>query len=251
MFLVKQKKGRKQSEARKHYFNMDVIHSSVLQLLYEHRYIFAFAGSMLEGNFTIILCGVLLKLGYFNIWGLFFVAMAGYFVNGLIWYFLGRLFGNTVIEKWIKKFKIGRKVADKLEYYFQQHSTKTLFITRVTYGVSMFSFMVAGSLKMNFKKFLIVSFAGCLGWILITIGLGYGFGAGFQTLSRATEGITMGIAVAIGVLIVLAALSVVYCMRYFARTQFVRDLEKHDSLILSKIGGFIRKAFHNKNKKNN
>lgn len=229
--------------------SMDVIHSSVLQLLYEHRYIFAFFGSMLEGNFTIILCGVLLKLGYFNIWGLFIAVIAGYFTNGLMWYFLGRLFGNTVIEKWLKKFKIGKKVAEKLEYYFEQHSVKTLFITRVTYGVSMFSFMVAGSLKMNFKKFLIVSFAGCLGWIIITVSLGYGFGAGFQTLNRATEGIALGIAIAVAVLIVLAALSIVACMRYFARSQFVKDLEQHDSFVVSKIGEFIRKAFHNKNKK--
>jgi membrane protein DedA with SNARE-associated domain len=230
---------------------MDVIHSSVLQLLYEHRYIFAFAGSMLEGNFTIILCGVLLKFGYFNIWGLTLALLIGYFTNGLIWYFLGRIFGHTVIEKWIKKFKFGKKVADKFEYYFQQHSVKTLFLTRITYGLSMFSFMIAGSLKMNFKKFLIVSLAGCVGWVLITVGLGYGFGAGFQTLSRATEGIALGIAIVIGVLIVLASLSVVYWMRYFARTQFVKDLEEHDSFLLSKTGEFIRKAFHHKDKKDN
>lgn len=230
---------------------MDVIHSSVLQLLYEHRYIFAFAGAMLEGNFTIILCGLLFKFGYFNIWGLFAAVVTGYFMNGLLWYFLGRIFGHTIIEKWIKKFKTGRKVADKLEHYFQQHSAKTIFFTRITYGVSMLSFMIAGSMKMNFKKFLIVSLIGCIGWVLITAGLGYGFGAGFQTLNRATQGLAWGIAIAIGVLIFLASLSAIYWMRYFARTQFIKDLENHDSPILSKTGEFIRRAFHRKDKKNN
>jgi membrane protein DedA with SNARE-associated domain len=111
--------------------------------------------------------------------------------------------------------------------------------------------MVAGSLKMNFKKFLIVSLVGCIGWVLITAGLGYGFGAGLQTLNRATQGITWGIAIVIGVLIILASLSVVYWMRQFAKTQFIKDLEDHNSPILSKTGEFIRKAFHHKNKKIN
>lgn len=230
---------------------MDVINSSVLQLLYEHRYIFAFAGAMLEGNFTIILCGVLFKFGYFNVWGLLTALISGYFLNGIFWYFLGRIFGHTIIEKWIKRFKTGRKIIDKLESYFQQHSAKTIFLTRITYSISMFSFMIAGSLKMNLRKFLIVSLIAGICWVLMMAGIGYGFGAGFQTLNNATRGITFGIIIAVFLLIVLASLSFIYWMRHFARTQFVKDLENHDSLILSKTGEFIRRAFHHKNKKNN
>lgn len=75
--------------------NINSINNSVLQLLYEHRYIFAFLAAMLEGTFIMILSGVLFRFGYFNLWQLFAVLVVGYFLNGLFWYLLGRLGGAS------------------------------------------------------------------------------------------------------------------------------------------------------------
>ena len=227
---------------------MDIIGNSVLKLLYEHRYIFVFLGALFEGNFIMILSGVLFRFGYFDFLELALVLIAGYFLNGIFWYLLGRIAGYIVVDKWIKHFRPGRKLIDKLEGYFQKHDTKTIFLTRITYGFSMLSFMVAGSLKMNFKKFLTVSFIAAIGWVIIMTGLGYGFGVGFQSLSKVAKGITVGVSVAVFILIILISLSFIYWMRYFARTKFVQDLENHDSYLLSKVGEVIKKAFHRKEK---
>jgi len=232
-------------------FSIDIINNSVLKLLYEHRYIFAFLGALFEGTFIMILSGVLFKLGYFNFWGLLVVLVGGYFLNGIFWYLLGRIGGHTIIEKWIKKLKVGRKVMDKLDEYFNHHSLKTIFWTRITYGVSMFVFMIAGSLKANFKKFATVSLVAAVIWVLILGMIGLGFGAGLKSMSRVTEGIAVGLSITIFILIVLASISFVYWMRYFAGTKFVEDLENHDSPILSRMGEFIRKAFHYKHKDKN
>lgn len=225
---------------------MDVINNSVLKLLYEHRYIFAFLGALFEGSFIMILSGALLRFGYVNFWGLTAVLISGYFLNGIGWYLLGRIGGNAIIEKFIKRFRVGRKIIGKLEGYFHEHSVKTIFWTRITYGFSMFGFMIAGSLKMNWKKFLSASLLAAIGWVLVVGGLGYGFGAGLQSLSKVAKDIAAGLFILIFVLIFLISLSFVYWMRYFARTQFVKDLENHQSLVLSKIGEMIRKAFHHK-----
>ena len=40
--------------------------NSVLNLLYQHRYIFVFLGALFEGTFIMILAGVLYKFGYFK-----------------------------------------------------------------------------------------------------------------------------------------------------------------------------------------
>src|SRR4030042_4302740 len=101
---------------------MEIISNSTLNLLNEHKYIFSFIGALLEGNFFMILCGALFRFGYFNFFGLSAVLIGGYFLNGLFWYFLGRIAGHTVVEKWIKHFRTGRKITDKLEKYFQDHS---------------------------------------------------------------------------------------------------------------------------------
>jgi membrane protein DedA with SNARE-associated domain len=229
--------------------DINSINSSVLQLLYEHRYVFAFLAAMLEGTFIMVLGGVLFKFGYFNLWHLLAVLIVGYFLNGLFWYLLGRIGGHHVIEKFIKRFKAGKRGMDKLEAYFNRHSTKTLFLTRITYGIGMFTFMIAGSLKMKFKKFVLINTVTTIIWTLMVGAIGYGFGASLQSLGRVTRGVTIGIIAIVFLLIILISISFVAWMRYFARTQFIKDLEGHDSIILSKIGGFVRKSFHQKGKK--
>jgi len=228
--------------------DIEIINNSVLRLLYEHRYIFAFLGAILEGNLIMILSGVLFRLGFFNFWALGAVLVSGYFINGIGWYLLGRIGGNIIVEKFIKRRKFGKKMIDKLEEFSQKHSTKTIFLTRITYGISMFTFMIAGSLKMNLKKFLSVSFIATICWVLIMVSLGYGFGVGLQTLNKVTKGIAIGIIIVIIILIVLISLSFVAWMRYFARTQFVKDLENHESPFLNKIGEIITKSFNYKDK---
>lgn len=228
---------------------MDVIDNSLLNLLYEHRYIFAFIAAMLEGTFIMVLSGVLFKFGYFDLGNLLIVLIAGYFLNGVFWYMVGRLGGTQLIEKFIKKFKVGKRIMDKLEEYFNHHSVKTLFLTRITYGVGMFTFMIAGSLKMKWKKFAPVNIIATIIWVLGIGAIGYGFGASLGLLKNVTKGVTVGIIGIIILLIILISISFIAWMRYFARTQFVKDLENHDSLVLSSIGGFIRKAFHSKSKK--
>jgi membrane protein DedA with SNARE-associated domain len=231
--------------------DIEVINNSVLRLLYEHRYVFAFLGAILEGNFIMILSGVLFRLGFFNFWALGAVLVNGYFLNGVGWYLIGRIGGNVIIERFIKRKKFGKKVIDRLEKYSHRHSAKTIFLTRITYGISMFTFMIAGSLKMNLKKFLSVSFIATICWVLIMVSLGYGFGVGLQTLNKVTKGITIGIIIVIIILIVLISLSFIAWMRYFSRTQFVKDLENHESPFLSKIGEIITKSFNHKDKKIN
>lgn len=229
--------------------NIDTINNSVLQLLYEHRYIFAFLGALLEGTFIMVISGVLFKLGYFNLWHLFAILVAGYFLNGVFWYLIGKWGGHHVIEKFIKKFKAGQRAMEKLEEYFKNHSVKTLFLTRITYGIGMFTFMIAGSLRMKWKKFAPINVIATIIWVLGIGMLGYGFGASLGLLRNVTKGVTIGIIGIVFLLIILISISFVAWMRYFARTQFVKDLENHDSLVLSSIGGFIRKAFHSKIKK--
>jgi len=228
--------------------NIDIVNNSILKLLYEHRYIFVFLGALFEGTFIMILSGVLFRFGYFNIFSLIATLTVGYFLNGLFWYLLGRIAGHTIVDKWIKRFKAGKKFADKFEDYFKEHSLKTIFWTRITYGVSMFCFMIAGSLKMNFKKFVAISLLASIGWVLLVGGIGYGFGASLQSLSTVTKGVTIAISLVAMLVIVLIALSIVYWLRRFARTKFVQELENHDSFILSNMGRFIKKSFKHKNK---
>jgi membrane protein DedA with SNARE-associated domain len=200
--------------------------SSLINLLYTHRYIFSFLGALFEGTFIMLLTGVFYKLGVFNFWGLMAVLMAGYFLNGIGLYLIGRYGGNKIME-WLKKFYLTKGITEKLEEYFKIHSVKTLFITRLTYGLSAPAFLIAGSFKMNFKKFITVSLIATIVWVSALVGIGYGFGASYKALSIVTKGIKFGLTIGLFIVLGLIALLIVYGMRWFTRTKFIKDLSEH------------------------
>jgi membrane protein DedA with SNARE-associated domain len=210
--------------------------SSLINLLYTHRYIFSFLGALFEGTFIMLLTGVFYKLGVFNFWGLMAVLMAGYFLNGIGLYLIGRYGGNKIME-WLKKFYLTKGITGKLEEYFKIHSVKMLFITRLTYGLSAPAFLIAGSFKMNFKKFIIISLIATIVWVSALVGIGYGFGASYKALSLVTKGIKFGLTISLFIGLGLIALLIVYGMRWFTRTKFIKDLsEQKESQLLRWLG---------------
>ena len=225
---------------------MELIANSVLNLLSEHRYIFSFLGALFEGTYIMILTGVLLKFGYFKFWGLITVLIIGYFLNGMGFYLIGRVGGHQILEKWVKRLRITRKLLEKLEDYFKKHSVKTLFITRVTYGLSIPSFIIAGSFKMKLRKFMIVNLVAAIVWIAGTVGLGYVFGVSYTALGIVTKTVSIGLVVAFFVIIILLSVLVVYWLRRFAKMKFIRKLENNRFTFLRGVGKMITN-FANKN----
>ena len=220
---------------------METINNSVLALLYEHRYIFSFLGALFEGTFIMILAGVFLKLGFLKFWGLMVVLTLGYFINGIFFYLVGRCGGEKVLRK-LEKFKRARGILGKLQEYFLKHSIKTIFITRITYGLSIPTLLMAGSFKMNFKKFLIVTFWGAVVWALMLVGLGYVFGASYKALGIVVKSISVGLSIVAVVLLVIISIGIVVWARTFARTEFIERLSVHkNSQILRWLGMAIKK----------
>ena len=217
---------------------MEIVSTNFLvNLLYQHRYIFAFLGAFFEGTFIMILTGVLFKLGYFKFWALMLVLFVGYFSNGITWYLVGRFGGNAVLEKWGKRLHFTRNLVERLEEYFKNHSVKTLFITRITWGFSMLSFMIAGSFKMKFKKFAVINLVTAIIWVFSMVGIGYIFGASYKALSIVTKSIRLGLTIGLFAVIVLISFLIVYWLRWFARTKFIQDLsEQKNSQFLRWLG---------------
>lgn len=228
---------------------MEVIVNSLLNLLSEHRYIFAFLGALFEGTYIMILAGILFKFGYFKFWAVMSVLATGYFLNGFGIYLMGHLGGYRILEKWGRRLRITKKLLEKLEGYFKKHSVKTLFITRITYGLSFPTLLIAGSFRMKWKKFLLVNLIATLVWIGATFGLGYVFGVSYEALGKVTKGIAIGLTIALFIVIILVSVLIVYWLRKFAKTSFVKNLENNRFQFLRGIGSIINNLFNSKNEK--
>lgn len=225
---------------------MELIANSILNLLYEHRYIFSFLGALFEGTYIMILGGVLYKFGYFKLWGVLVILLSGYVLNGVMFYLMGRMGGNTALEKWGGRFHLTKKLLAKLEDYFKKHSIKTIFITRITYGLSGPTMMIAGSFKMKWKKFLIVNLVASLIWVLIMFGLGYVFGTSFKALGEITKGIAIGAVIALFILTVSLSVFVVYWIKHFTKIKFLKRLENNRFQFFRKIGSLINVLINKK-----
>ena len=218
---------------------MELIANSILNLLSEHRYIFSFLGALFEGTYIMILAGVLFKFGYFKFWGLIVVLTAGYFLNGIVFYLIGRIGGRQILEKWGKRLRITRKLLEKLEGYFKKHSVKTLFITRITYGLSIPSFIIAGSFRMKLRKFMLVNLVAAVVWILGMVGLGYVFGVSYKALGVITKTVSIALVIILFVIIVLFSILVIHWLRRFAKMKFIKKLENHRFMFLRGVGKMI------------
>lgn len=225
---------------------MEIIANSILNLLYEHRYIFSFLGALFEGTYVMILAGVLYKFGYFKLWGVMIVLLGGYFLNGIMFYTIGRTGGNTALEKWRNRFHLTKKILLKLEEYFKKHSIKTIFITRITYGLSGPTMIIAGSFKMKWKKFLTVNLISSLVWVLIIFGLGYVFGTSFKALGEITRGIAIGVVVALFILTASISIFIIYWIKHFTKIKFIKRLENNRFQFFRKVGDLINYLINKK-----
>ena len=225
---------------------MELIIKTVLGLLNEHKYIFAFLGALFEGTFIMILAGVFYKLGFFKFWGVISVLIIGYLANALMYYLIGRIGGSAVLEKWGKRRHLTSGLVKKIEDYFQKHSGKAIFLTRITYGFSSIVMIMSGSFKMKIKKYLAVNFFATIIWVGALFGLGYVFGTSYKALGAVAKSIAIGLAIIISLAIIFISVFIIFWLRRLARTKFVKNLENHPYPFLRRIGNLITKAFNNK-----
>jgi len=93
--------------------------------------------------------------------------------GSLVAYYLGKLGGRPLVEKYADKIKLNRAHLEKSDYLFERYGEKIVFFSRLLPIIRTFISLPAGISKMEVKKFTIYTFAGSLVWSII---LGY---AGF------------------------------------------------------------------------
>jgi membrane protein DedA with SNARE-associated domain len=193
----------------------------ILDFFYQHRYIFAFLGALVEGNNIFIISGFLSKLQLFKFWNILAVLFVGYFINGYALYFIGRFGGRSMLEKWGPRFFLTKDRLEKLEDYFKRHTVKALVITRVTYGISTYVFIIAGIFKTKLRKFFWCNLLASTAWVLVTFTIGYSFGASYELLSKVAKVVAVWVGVIFFIVIMAIAIWLVHKMRLKARIKFI------------------------------
>lgn len=152
---------------------------SLLAFLESSKYFLIFLGSYLEGPGVMLGTGVLWQLGTVD----FFPAVAALFLGDILsdimWYLLGRHAGRPFIARFGHWFGVVPETIEKVQHLFHRYHTNVLGISKLTmgFGLAIPLIVVAGTLRIPFKRFLIINTLGSFILLPVMMVLGYYFGS--------------------------------------------------------------------------
>jgi membrane protein DedA with SNARE-associated domain len=131
----------------------------------------------------------------------FLVVYSGLLMTDFLLYSVGKKYGRRIVEhKRFQKILTANRLA-KLEEKFKRWGALVVFFGRHLLGLRAQIFLVAGVMRMPWKKFLIVDATSALLTITLWGGLGYVGGNSIQTLKRDITNIEQIVMVILAILV--------------------------------------------------
>lgn len=223
--------------------NFVIFLQSNFPVLFSHKYLLLFLGSVIEGANTMILGGFLASTGFVSLLPLFFLFILGETINSYIWYFVGYFAGSKPIDKWVRSKPKSEKVINTVQRYFEKYSGRTILIAKFTYSMTVATLIMAGSLKYDIKKFSLYNVIGSVGWVFMTLFTGYFFGQSYRLLLSYIKGI--------GYFFIFlgGAIALIYMLKVIFKSAFIQSLLMHERVhyFSEKIKNGIDKFLSNGN----
>jgi membrane-associated protein len=142
---------------------------------------------IIEGPEATIIAALLAALGAFNVYIVLILSIAGDMIGDAILYWLGCKFGMGFVRRIGKYIGITEKLVLRMEKYLDKHGGKTIFAVKSTTGLSWVTFVAAGIVKMDFKKFMKYSFLGGIVWSGFLVSMGYFYGYLWREIKQYIE----------------------------------------------------------------
>ncbi len=144
---------------------------------------------------TMVFGGFLVSRGDLSF---FWVAMIGTIANVIgswLAYWVGYVGGRPLINRWGKYVLLREHELDRAHDWFERRGELAVFVSRLLPVIRTFISLPAGVARMNFWKFTLYTFLGCLPWTFALTWAGYLLGDNWETFLRYGEPITWAIAV--------------------------------------------------------
>lgn len=187
-----------------------MISQEIAQSIQMWGYPLMFLLMIVEGSITTVIAAFLAASGVFNIHIVFALSVLGDIIGDIIFYLIGRFGGRQSIEKAEKLLKVKKSVVERIYKKFDIYGAKIIFYVKMTTGLCWITFILAGSARMKFSKFLKFSLLGGLVWSAGIVFLGYFFG-------YAADQINQYIKYAGGAIFSLVILAILIMVIYRAR----------------------------------
>ena len=169
-------------------------------LLERFGYLAVFLGTFLEGEATVIMAGFFAARGHMDVLKVGAVVFAGAYASHLFWFWLGRVYGVKLLDRFPKM----RKHFGSGIRMFERYGAGAIVVTQWIYGLRITCAVIVGISNLSIIKFLLYEAFSCLLWATTITSIGYYFGAAVERLLGRTEhagkwGLLVIILIAVGV----------------------------------------------------
>lgn len=139
-----------------------------------------FFGFFLPGDYLLFSAGLLCGTDVMdvNIWVMVVSITLAACTGSYTGYYFGKFLGRSLYHKKESLF-FKYKYLVKTRFYYMKYGGKTLIISRFLPVVRTFAPILAGAVRMNFKKFSFYNFWGSIIWVFSLVLLGYYLGREF------------------------------------------------------------------------
>lgn len=158
----------------------------------------------IPSEITMPFAGFLASQNKLNFWIIVFVGTIANLTGSLAAYYLGYFLEEAILLKLISKY--GKFVLISLDEYnhalkwFSKYGDRIVFVSRILPAVRTVISLPAGVSKMNLKKFISYTVAGCFIWSLFLTYIGFKLGKNWSSLEQYFRQFQLGL----GVVFILA-----------------------------------------------
>lgn len=153
--------------------------------------------------------GYLVYQGSMSLWAAVLVATLAGVGGALVDYYVALWIGRPAVVSLMGKMGLGEGRLVGAENWFNSKGGWSVFIARFIPGLRSIISFPAGFFEMDLKQFIMLTFAGALGWSAALVYIGYRAGPYWQSQLPLISNILSGL-----ILYGAAALSAIYIMLY-------------------------------------
>jgi membrane protein DedA with SNARE-associated domain len=122
--------------------------------------------------------------GALNFWAVCVVALAGNLAGSWLAYWVGRVGGRPLAERWGRRLLIKPHDIDRAHVWFERNGEAAVFFSRMIPVIRAFISLPAGIAEMPLGKFSIYTILGSLPWTVGLVAAGYALGTQWDTVVK-------------------------------------------------------------------
>ncbi|HEU5033823.1 MAG TPA: DedA family protein [Mycobacteriales bacterium] len=160
-------------------------------------------GVPLPGETMLIAASLYAGTGHLNVWLVALIGFGAAVLGDNVGFAIGHFGGRELVERFGKYVFLTPKRIDHAEDFFNRHGGKVVTVARFIEGLRQLNGIIAGTVGMPWRRFLVFNVIGAALWVGVWTSLGYLAGNHVEAISHYFTYVAGGVAALVVIAIVI------------------------------------------------